>query len=54
MGGGIVVPVLDEESGSVIGTLGVGKSDEHDFTDKELAALKACARNLTCVLREDP
>ncbi len=54
VGGGIVVPVLDDESGRVIGTLGVGKSDEHDFTDKELAALKACARNLTRVLREDP
>lgn len=52
VGGGIVVPVLDEESGSVVGTLGVGKGDEHEFTEGELAVLAACARVLKSALQE--
>ncbi len=43
--GALVVPLLSR-SGTLAGTLGIGKSGEHDYTDAEIAALEAAARTL--------
>jgi signal transduction protein with GAF and PtsI domain len=47
--GAIVVPV--EESGRLVGVLGIGKSEEHEYSAAEQQALAACARHLAPVLR---
>lgn len=40
--GAIVVPILSPGDG-LLGTLGVGKPDEHDYTVEETQTLKSCA-----------
>ncbi len=41
--GAIVVPVLSASGERVIGTLGVGKPGEHEYTEEERTALERCA-----------
>jgi signal transduction protein with GAF and PtsI domain len=40
--GAIVVPVLAGD-GHLVGTLGIGKSEEHEYSDAEQQTLEACA-----------
>jgi L-methionine (R)-S-oxide reductase len=47
--GAIVVPVLGKD-GQLVGTLGIGKAAEHDYSDAEQQALEACATRLAPVL----
>lgn len=49
--GAITVPVLDDE-GRLIGTLGVGKAGEHEYTPDEHALLEAYARTLASALQQ--
>jgi L-methionine (R)-S-oxide reductase len=46
--GAIVVPVL--ESGKLVGTLGIGKSEEHEYSEAEKKTLEECAARLASVL----
>jgi len=41
--GAIVVPIFSGDGETVIGTLGIGKPSEHDYTDEEVRILKDCA-----------
>ncbi|MCB9769577.1 MAG: GAF domain-containing protein [Candidatus Omnitrophica bacterium] len=41
--GAIVVPIFSGDGETVIGTLGIGKPIEHDYTDQEIRILKDCA-----------
>jgi len=53
--GAIVIPVTAKD-GALIGTLGIGKSEEHDYSDGEQRTLEACAARLApalAVLRSD-
>lgn len=49
--GAITVPVFDDE-GRLIGTLGVGKAGEHEYTPDEHALLEAYARTLASALQQ--
>jgi L-methionine (R)-S-oxide reductase len=42
--GAIVIPVT--EGGRLVGTLGIGKSEEHEYSDVERKTLEACAVKL--------
>jgi signal transduction protein with GAF and PtsI domain len=44
--GAIVIPIRGEESGPILGTLGIGKPEEHTYTPEETDLLVACARLL--------
>jgi len=46
--GAIVIPVL--ENGRLVGTLGVGKSEEHEYSDAEKKALESVAARLASAL----
>lgn len=48
--GAIVMPIFDKEGREVIGTLGVGKPQEHDYTEEEQKILAACAGMIATVL----
>lgn len=48
--GAIVVPVM--EKGRLVGTLGIGKSEEHDYSDAEQKTLEECAARLAHALGE--
>jgi signal transduction protein with GAF and PtsI domain len=41
--GAIVMPIFDKEGREVIGTLGVGKPQAHDYTEEEQKILAGCA-----------
>ncbi len=41
--GAIVVPIFSGDGETVIGTLGIGKPTEHDYTEAETRILKDCA-----------
>ena len=47
--GAIAVPVLGP-SGDLLGVLGVGKIQEHTYTDDEQRVLKGCAAHIGCAL----
>ena len=49
--GAIVIPVLSPD-GRLVGTLGVGKSEEHEYSDAEQKVLETCARQVAPVLGE--
>ena len=44
--GAIVIPIFAGDGETVIGTLGIGKATEHDYTDEEIRLLKDCAIQL--------
>lgn len=44
--GAIVIPIFDKEGREVIGTLGVGKPHEHDYTEEEQRVLAGCAKKV--------
>lgn len=46
--GAIVIPVL--EGSRLVGTLGVGKAEEHEYSDAERKTLESCAARLAPVL----
>jgi L-methionine (R)-S-oxide reductase len=46
--GAIVIPVLQE--GQLVGTLGVGKSEEHVYSNAERTILETCAAHLAQAL----
>lgn len=48
-GGGIVVPIFTGES-DLLGTLGIGKPHEHEYTADETALLERCASVLGSAL----
>ena len=45
--GAIVIPIFDKEGEEAIGTLGVGKPHEHDYTQEEQAVLADCAKKIS-------
>jgi L-methionine (R)-S-oxide reductase len=47
--GAIVVPVTSK-SGALVGTLGIGKTEEHEYSDGEQQTLEACAARLAPAL----
>ena len=49
--GAIVVPILALDGDELLGTLGVGKADEHEYSDEERETLSACARVFARALR---
>jgi signal transduction protein with GAF and PtsI domain len=49
--GAIVIPVLTAD-GRLVGTLGVGKSEEHEYSDAEQKVLESCAKQVAPVLGE--
>ena len=46
--GAVVVPLIDD--GRVAATLGIGKGEEYDYSDKEIAELEQCAAALMAAL----
>ncbi len=50
--GAIVTPIFAPD-GSLVGTLGVGKRGEHDYTDSERETLAACARAFASAFASD-
>jgi GAF domain-containing protein len=44
--GAIVVPLFEPGTAELAGTLGVGKAGAHDYTEAEIAALEATAREI--------
>jgi L-methionine (R)-S-oxide reductase len=46
--GAIVVPVM--ERGRLVGTLGIGKPEEHEYSDTEKKTLEDCAARLAATL----
>ena len=48
--GAVVVPILRD--GEVIGTLGVGRSRDHDYTQEEIDHLKGCGEMLLEVVHQ--
>ena len=46
--GAVVVPLINE--GQVAATLGIGKGEEYDYSDNEIAELKQCAAALMAAL----
>lgn len=44
--GAIVMPIFDKEGREVIGTLGVGKPHEHEYTEEEREILVECAERI--------
>ncbi len=46
--GALVVPVLDGET--VLGTLGVGRADDHDYSSEEIRILENCGAALVKTL----
>ncbi len=50
--GAIVVPIFSGDGETVIGTLGVGKPTEHDYTEQEVQVLKDCALEFAKVMAE--
>jgi len=50
--GAIVVPVFDKDRETLLGTLGIGMSGEHEYTDEEVRLLDACSRALASAVRE--
>ena len=49
--GAIVIPVLTGD-GRLLGTLGVGKSEEHEYSDAEQKMLATCAERVAPLLDE--
>jgi L-methionine (R)-S-oxide reductase len=49
--GAIVVPVLAKD-GRLVGTLGIGKSEEHEYTAPEQQTLEACAARLATAMAD--
>jgi GAF domain-containing protein len=49
--GAIVVPVLDAGGARLVGTLGIGKPGEHDYTDEEQRTLTRCAELMSSALQ---
>jgi signal transduction protein with GAF and PtsI domain len=47
--GAIVMPIFDKEGREVIGTLGVGKPQAHDYTEEEQKILAECAAKIAGV-----
>lgn len=52
--GSLAVPVFSKDTGEVIGTLGIGMVDPHDFTDDEKARLKQVAESIAVWLEGQP
>ena len=48
--GAIVVPIFSPHGEGLIGTLGVGKAGEHEYTDAEQESLLACTKALSQAL----
>lgn len=44
--GAIVVPVFARDGFEVVGTLGIGKSEEHEYSEAEKALIAECAKTL--------
>ena len=44
--GAIVLPIRQEIQGTIRGTLGIGRSEEHTYTPEETELLGACAKQL--------
>ncbi len=44
--GSLAVPVSSAENDCILGTLGIGMSQPHDFSDEEIARLQAHARDI--------
>lgn len=49
--GAVVIPIFAEDRAAVIGTLGIGKTTAHDYTEEEIAILEECAAVLAAKIQ---